>query len=105
MSGSLSFDNISSLSLMRTSESFSDLNAELAGNGGSTRQRSSHRTPTLQGQATNGTNGAVASGSEDSKPFGLGKENHLYFRLDNFYFPFQFVILFIHENDEIFTIC
>ena len=100
MSGSMSFDNLSSLSLMRTSESFSDLNAELSGAGGGS---SSGRAPgrsSLSGlRATGGQAGAnnsstitstsssatAATGAEEcnnnnnsssnnnNKPFGLGE--------------------------------
>jgi len=73
MSGSISLDNISSLSQMRTSESFSDLNAEMSGTTGSAnKQRSSQRMPVLNN--LNGNNGGLTSVSDDNKPFGLGKK-------------------------------
>ena len=67
MSGSVSFDNLSRL--MRTSESFSDLNAELNPNNGKSRGVPG------SGAAGPTTNLAKANGSEEpstNKPFGLG---------------------------------
>ena len=65
MSGSVSFDNLSSL--MRTSESFSDLNAELnplRGRGASSNMASSRGASGLSNEEGSVTN---------NKPFGLGK--------------------------------
>ena len=99
MSGSMSFDNLSSLSLMRTSESFSDLNAELSGAASSSRApaRSSlaslRSTPATAAQTTttsltNPTAIGSASAAEEcnnninNKPFGLGEtiKRHIYQR-------------------------
>jgi hypothetical protein len=90
MSGSMSFDNLSSLSLMRTSESFSDLNAELSGAASSSRAparsslaslRSTTATAaqTTTTSLTNPTAIGSASAAEEcnnninNKPFGLGE--------------------------------
>ena len=65
MSGSVSFDNLSSL--MRTSESFSDLNAELnplRGRGASSNMASSRGASGLSNEEGSVTN---------NKPFGLGE--------------------------------
>jgi hypothetical protein len=95
MSGSKSFDNLSSLTLMRTSESFSDLNAELsgasvsrpAGRSSLAGARASGNPATAVNNGNNGGN-ALASGAEEcnnnnnnsssngnnnNKPFGLGE--------------------------------
>ena len=82
MSGSMSFDNISSL--MRTSESFSDLNAEL----NPVRGRTTAAAASSAAAAASPGNAGVSSGKSSSttsssltsdenatanKPFGLGK--------------------------------
>ncbi len=98
----MSFDNLSSLSLMRTSESFSDLNAELSGATATTAAtaasgnakvpvRSSlasfRSAATSGGQTvsnnTNNNSSTVAGNDEfnnnntnTNKPFGLGKKRH-----------------------------
>ena len=86
MSGSMSFDNLSSLSLMRTSESFSDLNAELSGatttsnraparsslaslrSTAATAAQTSLTNPTAIGSAA-----AEECNNNNNKPFGLGE--------------------------------
>ena len=67
MSGSVSFDNLSRL--MRTSESFSDLNAEL---NPSVATAGKSRGPG-SGAAGPATNSAKANEEASNKPFGLGK--------------------------------
>ena len=69
MSGSMSFDNLSSL--MRTSESFSDLNAELNPLRGRNSNSGSNSVP---GKATNTSN---TSEEASNKPFGLGKKTSI----------------------------
>ena len=85
MSGSMSFNNLSSFTSMKTSESFSDLNAEMnnpnqpnpaevAGN-----QSTSNVSPSEPGvrstRASLGGLGSISNRGEDgmnNKPFGLG---------------------------------
>ena len=94
MSGSMSFDNLSSLSHLKTSESFSDLNAEL----NNPNQQppnptdSSNPAASAQGSSSNFTqtnstvrstrstfsglgnmNGRNGEDGMNNKPFGLGK--------------------------------
>ena len=85
MTGSMSFDNLSSLSLMRTSESFSDLNAELSGASSASRATGRSTLSSLRSAAggpagvINSCNNATAApGAEEfnnNKPFGLGEHN------------------------------
>jgi hypothetical protein len=65
----MSFDNLSSLALMRTSESFSDLNAELSGGNSQPRIRGPTASRTSAASSSTGS----ATSVEDAKPFGLGK--------------------------------
>jgi hypothetical protein len=87
----MSFDNLSSLSLMRTSESFSDLNAELTGASSGSGVRAPGRSSLASLRATGGQAGATngvtpastgaeecnnnssSSSNNNNKPFGLGK--------------------------------
>ena len=77
MSGSVSFDNISRL--MRTSESFSDLNAELnpGSVGSKSRGASTPASTSMAGAGVAGgppsANSAKANEDATNKPFGLGK--------------------------------
>ena len=105
----MSFDNLSSLSLMRTSESFSDLNAELSGAAAATTATASasgnNKAPVRSSLASlrsaaaasggqtvsnNNNNSATAVGNDEfnnnnnNKPFGLGEKAHTLF----LYFPF-----------------
>ena len=88
MSGSMSFNNLSSFTSMKTSESFTDLNAEInnpnqpnpaevAGNPGN--QSTSNVSPSEPGirstRASLGGLGSISNRGEDgmnNKPFGLG---------------------------------
>ena len=89
----MSFDNLSSLSLMRTSESFSDLNAELSGGAAVTTARAPVRSALGSLRSTAAASTVVQSSStvninaaqnpnpattdecnnNSNKPFGLGK--------------------------------
>ena len=81
MSGSVSFDNISRL--MRTSESFSDLNAELnpgsvgsksrGGVGGASNPASTSMAGAGVAGGPPSANSAKANEDATNKPFGLGK--------------------------------
>ena len=78
MSGSVSFDNISRL--MRTSESFSDLNAELNPGSVGSKSRGGASTTASTSMAGAGVaggppsaNSAKANEDATNKPFGLGK--------------------------------
>ena len=91
MSGSMSFNNLSSLSNMKTSESFSDLNAEINNmNQDQTNPSDTTTTANTQGasnfspsdpaarsiRSTLGGLGNMGNRCEDgsnNKPFGLGK--------------------------------
>lgn len=80
MSGSVSFDNLSSL--MRTSESFGDLNAELnplRGARGAASANSANSASKTE-DSSSGSNGAGAT----NKPFGLGNCKTLYYYLEGF---------------------
>ena len=92
MSGSMSFDNLSSLSLMRTSESFSDLNAELSGGAAATAAKAPVRSlrsaavtstvgPSYKSQNTAQTTSSATTdecnnNNSSNKPFGLGQFNY-----------------------------
>ena len=86
MSGSVSFDNLSRL--MRTSESFSDLNAELNPAVAASASAGKSRGPGSGGAGPT-TNSAKANEETTNKPFGLGKPLFLgqpsltLFRLEN----------------------
>ena len=91
MSSSMTFDNLSSLAQMKSSESFSDLNAEL--NNPNQQQPSSTDASSTNGsqapssftssgirssRSTHSGLGSMASKADDNlnnKPFGLGKLN------------------------------
>ena len=97
MSGSMSFDNLSSLSLMRTSESFSDLNAELSGGAATTAAKAPVRSAlgSLRSAAVTSTVGPsynnyntaqttspattdeCNNNNSSNKPFGLGEFDYL----------------------------
>ena len=87
MSSSMSFNNLSSFASMKTSESFSDLNAEMNPNqpnhsdaaGNSASQSASNVSPSESGMRTTrsslGGLGSISNRGEDgmnNKPFGLG---------------------------------
>ena len=87
MSSSMSFNNLSSFASMKTSESFSDLNAEMNPNqpnpsdaaGNSASQGASNVSPSESGMRTTrsslGGLGSISNRGEDgmnNKPFGLG---------------------------------
>ena len=95
----MSFDNLSSLSQMKTSESFSDLNAELNDpNQQQTNPTDSSNTASAQGPSNftpcnstvrstrstlSGLGNMNGRGGEDginNKPFGLGKINYNAFK-------------------------
>ena len=82
MSGSVSFDNLSSL--MRTSESFSDLNAELnpirgRGSVAASTSAASAASTSLSSRGCSSLTAAAAGGgtaeelTATNKPFGLGE--------------------------------
>ena len=96
MSSSMSFNNLSSFASMKTSESFSDLNAEMNPNqpnpsdaaGNSASQGTSSVSPSDSGMRTTRSSlsglGSISNRGEDgmnNKPFGLGND----IRNDTFY--------------------